>query len=303
MLTIPIGLPTQIVVSGKTVTGLYQGWDDSRGCGKFLYEGSVILRSFKDAAGNIVRTRPQEVANSKFTIDDRFQYMEDFVDMTVKGPCNSLIIAGEGGLGKSWTVQDRLHRAGLKEITMDEEGNRSEGDYEFVKGHSSAKGLYRSLYENREGIVVYDDCDMVLKDPEAVSILKGALDSYERRFVSWMVEARGADALPRRFEFKGKVIFLSNLSLGRLPQPLLSRSLFVDVDMTIPDKFSRMRKIAPAVMPHVPLKQKLELIAFLETFAEHIGDLNMRTFGKCCLIITQYPKDWKTRVEYLTTAI
>ena len=45
--------------------------------------------------------------------------------------------------------------------------------------------MYRTLFENNKSIIVFDDCDAVLKDPVALNLLKGALDSYGKRIMSW----------------------------------------------------------------------------------------------------------------------
>ena len=37
----------------------------------------------------------------------------------------------------------------------------------MVKGYSTAKGLYRTLFENNGMVIIFDDCDSILKDDVA----------------------------------------------------------------------------------------------------------------------------------------
>jgi hypothetical protein len=172
-----------------------------------------------------------------FGINERFQILEDFVDMVATRTIPSAIIIGEGGLGKSHTVFKALKAAGLMNIDDAEIGARfdeglSRKAYVVVKGFSTAKGLYRTLFENKNKIVVFDDCDSVLKDPVAANLLKAALDSYDKRVITWNAEAFGDDDLPRSFEFTGGVVFISNMPMYKIPQAIISRSMPADVSMT-----------------------------------------------------------------------
>ena len=138
--------------------------------------------------------------------------------MLVKGDQASVIVSGPGGLGKSHTVIKALASNGLKDCTMVEEpigGRASKKAYRVVKGHATPLGLYRTLYENKDGVLVFDDCDSVLKDPLSLNLLKGALDSYSKRIISWKSDRMDED-LPSVFEFKGRVVFISNLPVNAL---------------------------------------------------------------------------------------
>ena len=115
--------------------------------------------------------------------------------------------------------------------------------FTMVKGYSTAKGLYRTLFENNKSIIVFDDCDAVLKDPVALNLLKGALDSYGKRIISWNADMRDDD-LPRSFNFEGRVIFISNMTQDSIDQAIRSRSMLIDLSMTADQKIERMETIA-----------------------------------------------------------
>ena len=107
-------------------------------------------------------------------------------------------------------------------------GTKVPKSFTVIKGYSTPKGLYRTLFENRNGVIVFDDCDSVLRDPVSLNLLKGALDSYERRIISWRADIRDED-LPTSFEFRGRVIFISNLGSNQIDQAIISRSMAVDL--------------------------------------------------------------------------
>ena len=107
---------------------------------------------------------------SRFTINERFQFVSDMVTMLANGAQASVVVTGPGGLGKSYTVSKSLEANGFKDIsTLEalEVGARinAKKSFRVIKGYSTPKGLYRLLYENKDGVLVFDDCDSVLKDP------------------------------------------------------------------------------------------------------------------------------------------
>lgn len=279
------------------------------------------------------------------TIDTRFAYIEALVDMVISGASKSLIVCGDGGLGKTFTVTGRLKRAGLRartdvgrqvvetaqvstpRVTINgpkqkikggwmytyETESASQGqhstprgitgtyDYDVVKGYSTPGALYQVLYDNTDRLVIFDDCDSVWKDPVSVSILKAALDSYDERWVSWLSKSRGD--LPATFEFKGRIIFISNLSLAQLDQAVLSRALYVDVSMSPNEKIERIRGLVPKIRPTVALSVKHEALSLLAECASNAGDLNLRTFLKVVDIRLAGRADWRELARYVVTAI
>lgn len=210
-----------------------------------------------------------------FGINERFEFIEKFVKMVARGISNSLIITGPGGLGKTHTVLNTLDSMGKKEMSIGD----LDGDFVVIKGFSTAKAMYRELYENNGKLIIFDDCDSVLKDPIASNILKAALDSYDRRIISWGAEFKGEDDLPNRFEFIGRVIFISNMTMDRVPQAIVSRSLKCDVSMTVSEKVDRIESVvfSNEFMPNYSYEVKADVVAFIRKNANKFGDLNIRS--------------------------
>jgi hypothetical protein len=244
-----------------------------------------------------------------FSINERFEILEHFVDMVASRTIPSAIITGEGGLGKSHTVMATLKKAGLMNIDSAEIGARfdeglSRKAYVVVKGFSTAKGLFRTLYENRNKIVVFDDCDSVLRDPIAANLLKAALDSYDKRIITWNAEASfgGDDDLPKSFEFTGGVIFISNMPMYKIPQAIISRSMPADVSMTRPEIIERMTAIVKGgdFLPEFELSHKLEALTFIAENANRpeIKSINLRSLINATKARATKPEHWKRLALY-----
>lgn len=247
--------------------------------------------------GEVVETQTIE---KEFSIGERFQMMEDYVDMVAQGQLASTLVTGEGGLGKSFTVMRQLLTSGLKDIASMEIGAKMFArGYVVVKGYSTPKGLFRTLYENRNQIIVFDDCDSVLKDPTAVNLLKAALDSYETRWVTWNSEGGwgGDDDLPRSFEFTGGVIFISNLPMSKIPQALRSRAMCADVGMTRAEIIERMETIVRSdeFLPEFEQSHKLEALQFVAEHAYHplVQQLNLRSLVNVVKARRSKPDTWR----------
>ena len=47
---------------------------------------------------------------TKFNVNERFDFLESLTEMVLNGEANSLIVVGEGGLGKTFTVLHTLNK-------------------------------------------------------------------------------------------------------------------------------------------------------------------------------------------------
>jgi hypothetical protein len=281
--------------------------------GKFAgyVNGKVVVRSTSEY---YVKRKISELATefkaqpiSEFGINQRFGFVSQMVNMIADGTMPSVVITGEGGLGKSYTVLKSLETAGLTNITdlaNFEIGAKIniKNSYRIVKGFSTAKGLYRTLFEANGMTIVFDDCDSVLKDPVAVNLLKGALDSYSKRYISWNADMRDED-LPRSFEFTGKVIFISNMSMDKIDQAIRTRAMCVDLSMTEDQKVERMEVIATSTefLPEISDKAKKEALSFLKSQLGKIPNMSLRSLIATSKIANTGAQDWKQLAKYVLT--
>lgn len=264
-----------------------------------------LARAMK-AAGVKKVTNVEPDAAPRFHINQRFNFLDKTVKMVAKGIQASAVISGSGGLGKSYAVRKALLDAGLKDITVirAEEGTRVNRAKSFVvvKGYSTPKGLYRTLFENNDSVIVFDDCDSVLKDPVALNLLKGALDSYDTRVISWNADMRDDD-LPRSFIFTGRVVFVSNLTQDKIDQAIRTRSAVIDVSMSLEEIVDRMRVMIDdeTFMPGYSKNVKNDAISFIDRCKSQMSELSLRTLITVCKVReSDESGEWESLAEYLT---
>ena len=248
----------------------------------------------------------QQPKIDEFGINKRFDFVDQMVRMVSAKTIASAIITGQGGLGKTHTVIKSLKTAGFADVTdlaSFEVGTRivSPKSFRVIKGFSTAKGLYRSLFEGNGMVLVFDDCDSVLKDPVALNLLKGALDSYGERYINWNADIRDED-LPRSFKFTGSIVFISNMDLDRIDQAVRSRAMCVDLSMTQSQKLERMEVIMkdPEFLPEYHIEMKAEALQFVDSIKEKVQNLSLRSLISAVKIRAQ-GGDWKSLAKYVLT--
>ena len=209
-----------------------------------------------------------------------FGNLERLTKMVGRGIQPSLVITGMAGVGKTHLVKETLKQMGLRESY----------DFEHFKGKATAAGLYMTLYANSDKIVVLDDCDSVFKDDDAVNILKAALDSYDTRQISYIstrpLKDEFGEPIPTRFEFTGKIIFISNINQSKLDEAIRSRSFVADISMNTEQMFLRMEQLMQTIESKIPMPAKQQALSIMKALhAKYDGvDINLRSFIKAARI-------------------
>ena len=271
------------------------------------YSKAYVEKRLKSMVGDIETAVAAAVEKSnRFNINERFGFVEKLVTMVANSVQPSAVITGAGGLGKTYTVTKTLEANGYKDISDLADFQvgsviNTRKCFTMVKGFSTAKGLYRTLFENNKSIIVFDDCDAVLKDPVALNLLKGALDSYGKRIISWNADMRDED-LPRSFNFEGRVIFISNMDQDKIDQAIRSRSMMIDLSMTTDQKIDRMEHIAesPEFLPEYDRAIKQDALALIREVKDEANEISLRTLISVSKIRASN-KDWKDLARYVLT--
>lgn len=220
---------------------------------------------------SVVETRDPEVM---------FSNLERLTKMVGRGIQPSLVITGMAGVGKTHLVKETLKQMGLRESY----------DFEHFKGKATAAGLFITLYQNSDKIVVLDDCDSVFKDDDAVNILKAALDSYDTRKISYIstkpLKDEFGEPIPAHFEFTGKIIFISNIHQSKLDEAIRSRSFVADISMNTGQMFQRMEQLMESMERSIPLAAKQQALEIMKDLDAKFGgvDINLRSFIKAARI-------------------
>lgn len=276
-----------------------------------------IVRAQFGAAALPEADLSETLEEAKERIAVRYDAMERMTKRLVAGKVPSLIISGPPGLGKSFTVRAALaERFPDGPESTDEEGNETL-HHDTVSGSISAVGLYQALWYTRNGgILVLDDVDDVFRDETALNLLKGALDSSPIRMISWRKEARWLEenGIPDRFEFRGHVVFLTNIDFESIIQSgkrdaehfkaLIDRSMYLCLTLrTRRDFMIRIRQVAGGaegmLVKNFGLteEQAEEALDFVTEHQTRFYNLSLRLVGQVALCMTADPVAWKKDVE------
>jgi hypothetical protein len=241
-------------------------------------------------------------------IAERFDILEDMALAVKEGDVRSMIVVGPPGVGKSYGVQSKLEQVSLFDQVAGEQ------KYQVVKGAMTALGLYLKLYEYSTpgSVLVFDDCDSVLMDELSLNILKAALDSGKKRMIHWNTDSRllRTEGVPNSFEFKGGVIFITNLKFENIRSKKLqdhlsalqSRCHYIDLTLdTERDKYLRIKQIANTGKLFqdydLELSEQEEILEFMLDNAKSLREMSLRTALKLADLRKSQPNRWKRVAE------
>ena len=273
-------------------------------------KGTTVLEFDTDA----IKRREKEVAKETDEsildrLSERFEILDEMTKAVKEGNVRAMIVSGPPGVGKSFGVEKVLQKADLFNTLAERKPK-----FEVVKGAMSSIGLYAKLYEfAAEGnVVVFDDCDSILMEDLSLNILKGALDSSERRFISWNTDSRllRSEGIPDRFEFKGAAIFITNIKFEHVKSKRLrdhldaleSRCHYIDLQMdTNREKILRIKQVVTDcdMLGRFDFEQlqKDEIVEFVVENQDKLRELSLRMVLKLADLRKGFPKNWKAMAK------
>lgn len=242
---------------------------------------------------------------------ERFQVLEDMTYASCDGVVRGMVVTGPPGVGKSYGVEKVIREAELMNKMGGSTGTTGR-KFGMEKGAASPIGLFKLLYEysNAGSVLVLDDCDSVLWDEQSLNLLKAALDSSPKRFLSWRSESRVLknEGIPETFEFKGSIIFITNLKFdktrGKIKDHLdaiMSRCHYLDLTLdTMRDKFLRCRQIVQDGMLYdyqFTQKDQDDLLEYIFDNRNKLREMSLRMVLKIADLKRMNGDKWKRYVE------
>jgi len=242
---------------------------------------------------------------------ERFQILDDMSYAACDGVVRGMIVSGPPGVGKSYGVEKVMREA---EMMNKMGGSQSTTGRKFgvEKGAASPIGLYKLLYEyaGAGSVLVMDDCDSVLYDEQSLNLLKAALDSGTKRWLSWRSESRVLknEGIPDKFEFKGSIIFITNLKfdkvkgkIGHHLEAVMSRCHYIDLTIeTFRDKFLRCRQIVQDGMLYqygFNQTEQDELLDYIYDNRNKLREISLRMVLKIADLKKMNGNKWKRYAE------
>jgi hypothetical protein len=261
----------------------------------------------KGKARNVVAFKTSVIIETDAQIEakltERFDVLEDLTRGAVKGDVKALIVSGPAGLGKSYSVEQILE-------SYDPDGAYSTQ----IKGYARATGLMKQLYKYRNAgdVIVFDDADAIFYDDVSLNILKAATDSSSKRMISWMSEAKfeddDGDIIPKRFEFKGTIVFITNLDFdamidrGHKLAPhlaaLVSRAHYIDLAMkTKRDYYVRIKQVVKQGMlakAGFTSLEEADIMQFVEKNFDKLRETSLRSVIKIAALRRSNPNRFES---------
>jgi len=267
-----------------------------------------------ESMNNVVELQvslPQETDEAAMNrIATRFEILDQMAQACIAGDIRAMIVTGPPGVGKSHGVIEQMNKASL----FDKISNRKPR-FEIVKGAVSGIGLFATLYKysDAKNVLVFDDCD-VFTDPDALNVLKGALDSGKKRRISWNKDSRllRDEGVPNSFDFNGSIIFITNLNfedrrsnkIQAHVDALQSRCHFLDLTIeTQRDKMLRIKQVHRdadgGLFADYNFSASLadEILEFMEAHQNRLREISLRMSLKIADLIKVSANNWKLLAE------
>ena len=243
-------------------------------------------------------------------IADTFNMLDKITDACARNVIRGLVVSGPPGIGKSFGVEKQLAAANMFRTIAGQDPK-----FEFISGGVSSIGLYQKLYYNRgaEYVTVFDDSDAVLFEEESICLLKGALNSGDKRRICWNKESRvlAVDDIPDAFDFEGSIIFLTNVDFeasiaksSRISAHLaaiMSRCHYLDLEIgSMRDRLLRIKQIVNEGMLTQYMfspQQEADILSFIMDNSEYLREVSLRMTKKIADFVKADPENWLEMAE------
>lgn len=230
------------------------------------------------------------------TPEERFNDMDHYVSMVMKGLQPSVLICGAPGVGKTYRVMQKVKASGR--------------NFKVIKGKETALAFYMDLFHFRHDgdILVCDDADDVLTDDTITNLIKAATDSSDERIISYgtskppvmseeefmglpvedqnicgtiMAGGKELHTYPKSFVTNGSLIIITNRNAGQIDTAVRNRGLICDLAFTVEECLGLVKSIMPAIMPNkLSVDAKFKALKYLEDLASGKSkmEISIRSF-------------------------
>jgi hypothetical protein len=300
----------ELVIAGKRI-GLAKG--QKLGQGSSSGDGELVVSRGGRGEEYDEPELERIEQDDRVSFSESLEHLEGLCTGLINGAFNALFVAGRGGTGKTQTIEDTLSEHGL-----------SDGSGYFkITGSASPIGIYTALYKNRDGIVLFDDCDGALDSQDGRNIIKAATDTKKKRKIAWGKKSSNLydpdsrpdagddsedgddgfddDKIPSWFEFTGRVIFISNLPINKLDPDgaLRTRAFLISIDPTPEEIFGRMEEILNDIKLEagsLSAKERQKVLDVVKT-SKRAKDASLRTLVRALNLASSGAPNWEKLVQ------
>jgi hypothetical protein len=309
---------------------------------KFISAGDnkaaqALYSQIQDAMDGDRKPSKAEMRN----VDTLFGHLYQLTSFACSGKLRSLLIYGGPGTGKTYTIMEAIKNAGLIKgkdyVKLSGKASATEiykTLFMFREGGMILFDDLDSMWKDRDAsnfLKAALDTSPVREISNAsnntINVAKMNDDDRKHLFAQIDKQIAGDDSpdeededdedgddkpkkpkapsklkYPSTFEFKGRVVFISNLRKDEFDSAILSRSAKIDMSLTAEEVLSRMRSILPDLGgKDVSVEIKEEFIQVLVKLHKNreIDQVTMREFEKGLNIVRSGAPNWKDLVIYM----
>lgn len=302
-------------------------------------ESKAAQQLYKQIAGSMADHKPTE--KELRDPDTLYGHLAQLVAMACQGTLRSLLIYGGPGTGKTYTIMQTIKEQGLVAgkdyvkisgkaspvsiyqtmFMFRESGMILFDDCDSMWGNEDATNILKAALDTspvRE--ISWNGKNTInvskMSDEKRQALYKkidrqlaadagdDVPDEEEEEDEDTGKKARANAPLrfPSMFEFKGRVVFISNLKKEEFDSAIMSRSAKINMDLTPEEVLQRMRSVLPSLGgDDVSIEKKEEL---LEHLVKMHGDgeldaVTMREFVKGMLIVRSGAPNWRDLITYM----
>ena len=204
-------------------------------------------------------TVPKRIAKPQLSKEDQeqlaeFEVMQDRIRDRVRGVADrdqtGVLLVGRAGTGKTWTVQEELQE--LKCLWI------------YRNARMTSLGIFPTLQEHPEDVIVLDDIPTLANDPQALALLSAAMDGdpNKPRTVTYTTKNKQERTA---CSFRGGIIAITNVPLHRDPLADAVASRIVTHIHEPSDEMiaAFMRHLALGGIDHLTPWECLEVVEFV----------------------------------------
>lgn len=270
-------------------------WDNSLTDGENM---AYIKKVVEDISINRIPVKPVETLPIKTFIEediedlkpqtpqpqnilDKYNPPKEFINLILSkdSDINSVILTGDAGLGKTYMVQRALKEKGI--------------DYVEIKGVISPLALYKKLWENREGVIVFDDIASIIGNGNTYSIFLNIMFGGK---TAWDSTTRLSGTTPSEFKFKGKIIVITNNFSGKMKEReeiIKSRCYHYELILNYKDKISMMYYIAEQEHSQLSKEERKNIVDFIKENTDESSIIDLRTQQKIEQVFLYSKDSWE----------
>lgn len=211
-----------------------------------------------------------------------YKKLEVFLDRWVSGAIDLLIIESNSGLGKTNLIREKLK--GVSHLA--------------INSHITPLQNYKTLFENRDKLVWFDDVYFLLVNQLNVTLLKQLCETTSVKKLAYYTTSEAIGCVPMSFNTTSRVLISCNSVEGNDVhiQAIKDRGFHIRFEPTREELLSKMREIS-INYPSLADSEKEEVMSLIEYNSKHCKNFSLRSLIKGFQLYQYYKlkgEGWET---------